>query len=67
MTQRTQQHGAGVVVLQPARIGHEHAALLDCLTELEEAISPYFDHLNHTEGIAYFGDQHRLRHLIHRG
>lgn len=38
MAEPAEQHGAGVVVFQPGRIGHEHAALLDTVAELEEAI-----------------------------
>ena len=38
MAEPAEQHGAGVVVFQPGWIGHEHAALLDTVAELEEAI-----------------------------
>ena len=67
MAQRAKQHGASVVVLQPAGIRHIHAALLNRLTKFEKAIRAHFDHLNHPEGIVHFGDQQRVRHLTDRG
>ena len=66
VAQRAQQHGAGVVVLQPAGVGHIDAALLDRLAKFEKAISTHFHHLNQTEFILYFGDQKRLGHLSRR-
>src|SRR5690606_10227595 len=38
MAQRANQHGPGVVILEPARIGGEHAALLDGITEFEKTV-----------------------------
>ena len=67
MAQGTDQHGAGVVVLQPARIGSEHAALLDGVAKLEKAVIGHFQHPDHAELIVHFGEQvldALLSHLI---
>src|SRR3990167_10060545 len=67
MAQGTKQHGAGIVILQPAGVRHIDAALLDRFAEFEKAISTHFDYLDHPEGIVHFGDQQRVRHLTDRG
>ena len=57
MTQRANQHGTGVVVLQPAGISGEHAALLDRIAKFEEAVISHLQHPNHAEVIMNFSEQ----------
>ncbi|MNG02866.1 hypothetical protein D3C84_859120 [compost metagenome] len=57
MAQRADQHRPGVVVLEPARIGREHAALLDGITEFEKTVIGHFQHTNHAELVLYLGEQ----------
>ncbi|MNR13835.1 hypothetical protein D3C85_1302650 [compost metagenome] len=59
MTQRPDKHGPGIVIFQPAGVGGEHAALLDGIAELEEAIVLDFQHPDHAELVVHFG-QHTL-------
>jgi hypothetical protein len=54
VTQRTNEHGAGVVIFEPARIGCEHAALLDGIAEFEK---PVIEHANHPELVVHLGEQ----------
>ena len=57
MAQRADQHGAGVVVLQPARVSSEHTALLDGVAKFEKAVISHFKHTDHAEFIMDFGQQ----------
>ncbi len=59
VAQRRNQHGAGIVILQPARIGSEHAALLDGLAELEKTIVFDFQHADGAVLVLHLG-QHPL-------
>ncbi|MNE34906.1 hypothetical protein D3C80_1286440 [compost metagenome] len=63
--QRTNQHGTGIVVLQPARVGGEHAALLDRLAELEEAIVLDFQHADSAVLVMHLGQQPLYPFLCH--
>jgi len=57
VAQRAQQHGAGVVVFQPAGIALEHATLLDGITKLEKAVGADLHHTDHPEGVVHLGQQ----------
>ncbi|MOA12194.1 hypothetical protein D3C78_1321670 [compost metagenome] len=57
MAQGANQHGAGVVIFEPARIGREHAALLDRIAKFEKAIIRHFQHPDHAELIMHLGEQ----------
>ncbi|MNP67713.1 hypothetical protein D3C76_1635740 [compost metagenome] len=59
MAKGTDQHGAGVVILQPTGVGGKHTALLDGLTEFQEAIVFDFQYPDHAELVVHFG-QHAL-------
>ncbi|MNF98858.1 hypothetical protein D3C84_817330 [compost metagenome] len=64
VAERTQQHGAGVVVLQPGGIGAEHAALLHRLAELEDAVRADLVDPDHAEIIMHFREQALLGHHV---
>lgn len=67
MAQRADQHGAGVVILQPAGISGEDTTLLDRIAKFEEAVILHFKHPNHAEVIMNFGEQTLnalLRHFL---
>ncbi|MNX99732.1 hypothetical protein D3C86_1321980 [compost metagenome] len=69
MAQRSDQHRPGVVVFEPARIGGEHAALLDGITELEKTVVGHFQHANHAKFVLHLGEQMLdalLSHLVFR-
>ncbi|RMT29535.1 Phospho-2-dehydro-3-deoxyheptonate aldolase, s II [Pseudomonas syringae pv. spinaceae] len=55
MAQRANQHRAGVIVFQPAGISRKGTALLDGITELEEAVIVHFQHADHAEVIVDLG------------
>ncbi len=57
MAQRAHQHGAGVVVLQPAGVGGKRAALLDGIAKLEEAVVLHLIDADDPEGILDPGQQ----------
>ena len=57
MAQGANQHGAGVVVLEPAGVGGEHTALLDGIAKLEKAVVSHFQHANHAEVIMDLSQQ----------
>ncbi|MNP31522.1 hypothetical protein D3C76_1246440 [compost metagenome] len=65
MGQRTNQHGTGIVVLKPARVGGEHAALLDRIAELEEAIVLDFQHADSAVLVMHLGQQPLYPFLCH--
>jgi hypothetical protein len=64
MQQTAEQHGAGIVVLQPGRIGSEYTALLDLITEFEKPVIANFHHPDHTIGIMHLGQQDFLMHYF---
>ena len=57
VAQRTNQHGAGIVIFQPARVGGEHATLLDRLAKLEKPVVLNFQHANGAVLILHLGQQ----------
>ncbi|MNG37891.1 hypothetical protein D3C84_1253780 [compost metagenome] len=65
MAQRTEEHGAGVVVLQPLRVASEHAALLDRIAELEKAVIADFQHADQTELVLHLGQYPLFTQITH--
>lgn len=63
--QRANQHGPCVVVLQPARVGGEHTALLDRLAKFEKAIVIDFQHADGAVLIVDLGQQPLYPFLCH--
>ncbi len=53
VAQRPHQHGAGIVVFQPAWVGREHAALLDRIAEFQKAVVVDFIHADDTKGVLH--------------
>ncbi|RMQ10423.1 3-deoxy-7-phosphoheptulonate synthase [Pseudomonas viridiflava] len=55
VTQCADQHRAGVVVFQPARVSRKRAALLDGLAKLQKAVILHFQHADHAEVVVDLG------------
>ncbi|MNP27565.1 hypothetical protein D3C76_1204830 [compost metagenome] len=62
VAERAEQHGARIVVFQPARIADAHTALLHLVAEFQVAVATLLDDADHAEGIHFLDYQALVAH-----